>query len=161
MKPLEFVIKMELDGEQYYLKQAKINEGNSLKTIFLNLARDERKHANILENKAKELDYELKDSKTLEEYKNVFEDLDDFQVEIKEIPSQLDAYRMALEKEKESIELYEKMLEDAVNEKEEMLFKFLIKEEKEHYRLLNDLVLLVSRPEEWVESAEFGLREDY
>ncbi len=56
---------------------------------------------------------------------------------------------MALEKEKESIELYEKMLEDAVNEKEEMLFKFLIKEEKEHYRLLNDLVLLVSRPEEW------------
>ncbi|NLV76060.1 MAG: ferritin family protein [Tissierellia bacterium] len=161
MKPLEFAIKMELDGEQYYLKQAKINEGNSLKTIFLNLARDERKHANILENKAKELDYELKDSKTLEEYKNVFEDLDDFQVEIKEIPSQLDAYRMALEKEKESIELYEKMLEDAVNEKEEMLFKFLIKEEKEHYRLLNDLVLLVSRPEEWVESAEFGLREDY
>lgn len=161
MKPLEFAIKMELDGEQYYLKQAKINEGNSLKTIFLNLARDERKHANILENKAKELDYELKDSKTLEEYKNVFEDLDDFQVEIKEMPNQLDAYRMALEKEKESIELYEKMLEDAVDEKEEMLFKFLIKEEKEHYRLLNDLVLLVSRPEEWVESAEFGLREDY
>ena len=68
---------------------------------------------------------------------------------------------MALEKEKESIELYEKMLEDAVDEKEKMLFKFLIKEEKEHYKLLNDLVLLVSRPEEWVESAEFGLREDY
>ncbi len=34
MKPLEFAIKMELDGEQYYLKQAKINEGNSLKRYF-------------------------------------------------------------------------------------------------------------------------------
>ena len=76
------------------------------------------------------------------------------------MPSQLDAYRMALEK-KRKYRIVWKMLEDAVIRKEEMLFKFLIKEEKEHYRLLNDLVLLVSRPEEWVESAEFGLREDY
>ena len=51
MRSFEFAIKMELDGENYYREQAEKHKANGLYTIFLNLARDERKHAQILEDR--------------------------------------------------------------------------------------------------------------
>ena len=63
--------------------------------------------------------------------------------------------------EKESIDLYKEFLSEAKNEVEKNLFQYLIKEEEKHFQILEDIVLLVNRPEEWIESAEFGLREEY
>ncbi|HWQ41417.1 MAG TPA: rubrerythrin, partial [Desulfosporosinus sp.] len=40
-------------------------------------------------------------------------------------------------------------------------FEYLIKQEEDHYTIIEQLVSLLSRPEEWVESAEFGVREEY
>lgn len=161
MNYLEFAIKMELDGEKYYREQAEKNKENILYSVFIMLAEDERSHAEILRNKANELSYELKDSKVLTEYENVFESADDFESEIKAIPDQLDVYKMALKKEEESIELYEKMLSEAANDSEKTLFKYLIEQEKTHYAIFDELISHLSRAEEWVESAEFGLRDEY
>lgn len=161
MNYLEFAIKMELDGEKYYLDQAEKNQGNNLHTVFMMLTKDERMHAEVLRKKFNEVSYELTSNNTMDEYRNVFEGIDDFEDEVKAKPSQLDAYRMALEKEEESIELYEKMLEDAQNNDERELFEFLIGEEKTHYKIIAEIISHLSRAEEWVESAEFGLREDY
>jgi rubrerythrin len=66
---------------------------------------------------------------------------------------------MALEKERQSIELYQKLLLHATDDRE--LFEYLIKQEQEHYGLLEEIIKMVNRPNEWVESAEFGLREEY
>lgn len=161
MSSLEFAIQMEIDGEKYYTEQAEKNKGNNLNRVFLMLAKDERRHAEILRNKANELSYELVDNNTFDEYKNVFEGIDDFNKEVKIVPEQLDAYRMALEKEKESIDLYKKMLSEADNEEEKKLFRYLIKEEESHYAIFYEIATHLNRTEEWVESAEFGLREDY
>ena len=60
--------------------------------------------------------------------------------------------------ERESIELYKKLLSESSDDKE--LFEFLIKQEEEHYRLIEEIVKLVNRPNVWVESAEFGLRRE-
>ena len=48
MNVFEVAIAMEVDLEQYYLEQARINKENSLNKIFNMLADDERKHADIL-----------------------------------------------------------------------------------------------------------------
>ena len=53
------------------------------------------------------------------------------------------------------------MLAEATDEQDKEVFEFLIKEEETHYSILEDIVSHVSRPIEWVESAEFGLREEY
>lgn len=161
MNSLEFAINMELDGEKYYLEQAEINKDNSLKTVFLLLAKDEENHARILRNKSSELSNVLKDSNTLSESKNVFKGIENFKSEIKEIPNQLDLYRAALEKEKQSIDLYHKFLSEATDDKAKELFKYLIKQEEDHYAILDELVILINRPDEWVESAEFGVRKEY
>ncbi len=72
---------------------------------------------------------------------------------------QVDIYRSAQEKEKESIALYKKMA--AENADAGDLSAFLVAQEEEHFLILDEIVKAVDRPNEWVESAEFGLREEY
>ena len=161
MNVLEFALQMELDGEKYYTEQAKINKGNVLNTVFLMLAKDEQIHANFLQNIANKQSYELIQNETLSEAKNIFSDIEAIKLGIKQIPNQLGVYRLALDNEKASITLYRKYLEEATDEESKKLFEYLIKQEEIHYKIIDHLVLLISRPEEWVESAEFGLREEY
>ncbi len=161
MNILAVAIAMEVDLEQYYLKQAEINKDNSLNEIFVMLAKDEKEHANILRSKSDQLTYELKASKALAESKKIFKGMENFKLETKDLPTQLDAFRLALEMEKKSIIAYEKILLETRDEKAGELFEFLIKQEKEHYKIIEQLVIHLTRPEEWVEDAEFGIREDY
>jgi rubrerythrin len=161
MDYLEFAIKMELDGEKYYLEQAEKNKDTNLATVFKLLAKDERKHAEIVRKYAEKSPYELTEDEALKGYKNVFEDVEDFGSEIKTDPSQIDAYRLALKKEQESIELYEKMEKEASDEEAKELFAFLVKQEKAHYKIFDEIIQHLLRAEEWVEDAEFGVRETY
>jgi len=161
MDALKFAIEMELDGEKYYMEQAEINKDNSLNIVCLMLAGDERNHARILKDKASGMLYTLKDSDTLMKSKNIFKDIGDIKVEFKQIPSQLDFYRIASDKEKQSIELYEGLLSKAVNNHEKELYEYLIEQEKQHYEVLENLAALLRHADEWIESPEFGLRKDY
>lgn len=161
MNVLEFAINMELEGEKYYSEQAEKNKDNGLKNIFIILAKDENDHAKILQNKLNNLPYKLNNSDTLSEVKNLFDEIKDFNSEIKQIPEQLDLYTAALEKEKESVELYEKLLAEANDGESRDLYKFLINQEKDHYTTLEEIVSQLNKVNDWVESAEFGLRPEY
>ena len=161
MNPLEFAIKMELDGEQYYARQTEINENNPLRSVCLLMAEDEKKHAEILKNKLKGLPFELTNTNIRNQCKNIFAGLKDMNVARETLPSQLDFYRTALNLEQESINLYTDLSSQAKDAEEKEVFDFLIQQEKYHYQTLEELVALLSRAEEWVESAEFGIREEY
>ncbi|AFM39861.1 hypothetical protein Desaci_0804 [Desulfosporosinus acidiphilus SJ4] len=157
MDILTFAIKMELDGETFYTEQAKINHENGLDIVFLMLAKDEKMHAQILQNKEHKLPYKLNDSELLSKAKNVF---DNFDLN-KQIVNQLEVYRTALKNEKDSINLYQDYLAKATDDESKSLFEYLIKEEEGHYSIIDQLISHISRAEEWVESAEFGVREEY
>jgi len=161
MNVLEFAMKMELEGEEYYTEQAEINKDNSLSTVFLMLAKEEKRHSKILQNKANKLPCALEQSETLSEAKNVFDSIGANKEAIKQIPNQLGVYRLALDKEKESITLYRKYLSEATDDESKKIFEYLIKQEEDHFTIIEQLVSLLSRSEEWVESAEFGVREEY
>lgn len=160
MNILEFAIKMELDGEKYYNDQAKIATDSSLKTVFLILAKDENSHAKILQKRSNKLSYELENNETLSETKNLFKGIKDFKSDIKQLPNQLDLYRVALEKEKESITLYQKLLLESEDDESKEFFSYLLKQEKEHYEILDELVLQLNKSNDWVESAEFGITSE-
>lgn len=161
MNTLDFAIKMELDGEQYYKKQAEINKENNLYSVCMMLAADESHHAKILISMKERLAVELQDSDTLQKAKNVFSGIGDIEMALKPIPNQLDFYRMASEKETQSIELYSEMLSKAEDKQEAEVFEYLIGQEKQHFEILDNLAELLRHAEEWVESAEFGLRKDF
>jgi rubrerythrin len=161
MNIYEFAILMELEGEKYYTEQAEINKGNRLNTILLMLAQDERNHADILQKKYEVSSYEMMENDLMTEVKNVFEEAKNFKDDIKAAPDQLDFYRMALEKEKQSIDLYHKYHSEATEIETKELFEYLMNQEKEHFEILEEIVLMINKANEWVESAEFGIREEY
>ena len=158
MDILEFAINMELDGEKYYNEQAALNQDNSLNSVFLMLAKDENNHAKILRSRSQGAPYELNEL-VLSTTKSVFQEMVDFKIETKQKPEQVDLYRLALEKEKQSIDLYIKLLSEANADRE--LFQFLIKQEEEHFEIIEEIIKMVNRPNDWVESAEFGIRKEY
>ncbi|TFZ39696.1 rubrerythrin [Soehngenia longivitae] len=161
MNYLDMAIKLETEGETFYLEQADKNSGSEIERVFRLLANEERKHRELLENLSKKLDYTIPETDSEIEFESIFRDEKDFKLETAVEPKQIDVYRLALQKEKESIELYQKMKEEASDEEEKALVDFLIKQEENHYRIFNNIVELLRKSEEWVESAEFGKRETY
>ena len=159
MNSLELAIEMEMDSKRFYLEQAEKTEDSGLKSIFITLAEEESIHARILKNKADTLSYELVD--TYAEIKNIFVEIGDYKNIIKQLPDAIDVYTLGLENEKKSIDLYQKMLQEAVDERDKKIFEYLIEQENDHYKVLEQLIEMVNRPNEWVESAEFGLRKEY
>lgn len=161
MSYVEFAIQMEIDGQKYYLEQAEKNKGTALEKVFVMLAKDEEKHEALVKNYAKAVEYEMSEENAITEFNNIFKSAEDFKTELKGMPEQIDAYRMALGKEKESIDLYQKMKDEAREEKDKALFDYLIKQEEYHYTIFDNLVQHLRIAEEWVEDAEFGKRDTY
>ena len=161
MDNIEFEIQMELDGEKYYNEQAELNKGNRLESVFRLLAKDEHKHAEIVKKYADEKNFELSAENAFTEFENVFSNEKDFKLETTTDPLQVDAYRLALSKEQESIDLYKKMYDEAETDEGKKLFEYLIKQEEYHYNIFDNLVDHLRKAEDWVEDAEFGRRPKY
>ncbi|WP_066719202.1 ferritin-like domain-containing protein [Clostridium sp. Marseille-P299] len=161
MEILELALSMELDLEKFYTEQAELNKDNTLNVVFTMLAKEEENHANILMSKADKLTLPLRDSNILHEVQSIFKDMDHITSEFHDIPTQLDIYREALEKEQQSLKFYQDLHAEASEEQSKKVFQYLINQEDKHCIILEELVKLVSRPEEWVEDAEFGRREPY
>ena len=106
MNVLEFAINMENDGERYYREQAELNRDNGLFVVCSMLADDEMNHAVLLKSRYENREYELERDSAVDRVGNVFSGLVDIGLEEKEVPGQLDFYRMAAERERESVALY-------------------------------------------------------
>jgi len=161
MSTLTLAMQMEIDGEQYYLRQAEITKGTSMHRVFLLLAEAEKKHAELLRKKYILSDSSINDDILTAESTNLFSGKVDYKRDAGVVPGQLEVYAVARDMEQKSIDLYQEMLTEAKDEKTKQLIQFLIKQEQDHFALFDELVTLLRRPKDWVESAEFGKREEY
>jgi rubrerythrin len=161
MEIMQFAIAMEKDGEAYYREQAARNAGNALRVVFELLAKDEARHAQLLQNMQDDVAYELESDNALTKQISLFRGTEDFQSAVRELPDQAELYHAASEKERQSIELYGDLKNKAADGVSRELFGFLLREEQKHFTLLDELFRHVNRPKEWVEAAEFGVREEY
>ena len=158
MNVLEFAINMEKEGEAFYRSQAEKNKATGLNVVFAALAEDEKRHAEIITEFLNSENPLLPES-SISGIPRIFKDL--FTNEFKQFPGQIDAYRTALVKEKESIDLYKSLLDKANEIREIDVFGYLIEQEELHYTTIEDMIDHIEKADSWVESAEFGIREDY
>jgi len=149
---------MEKEGEKFYRSQADKNKKNGLYVIFTALADDEKNHADILSGFSKDNSIVLSDS-NLSGSGGVFKDY--LKNDIKQESGQLDTYREALVKEQESIDLYRSFLDKSNDIRDTKLFGYLIEQEEMHYSTIEDIIFHLDKAESWVESPEFGVREEY
>ncbi|MHC1692882.1 MAG: ferritin family protein [Sphaerochaetaceae bacterium] len=152
-------IQMEIKGALFYRDLAGKAVTKGLKALFRMLAEDEHKHQQVFMAMRDGLDPQMADSIASDEVENVFKDDDkaDFLKESK----QVDVYGQALELELESIEFYSEKLEEIELPGQLRILERIIQEERSHYDIIDDIIIMVSRPDSWVENAEFGIRENY
>ncbi len=156
----EYAMQMEKDGEDYYRQLVQQTANKGMRTILTMLADEEVKHYNAVE-KMKTEKPQIAETKILTDAKSVFvqikESGESFDFDIK----QTELYRKAQDIEKKSRDFYAEKANEVTEEYQKEIFLKFADEEKSHYFLLENLIDFISRPETWLENAEFYHLEEY
>jgi len=162
MNIYKYAMKMEKDSEKYYSELANKTGDVGLRNILKMLANDEVKHYNIIEQMMKtDVSAELAETDILKNAKNIFIKIKGKNLVFDFDLPQVDFYRKAQEFEEKSYKFYLEMSDKVKIESQKKIFLKLAGEEKQHMFLLENLVEFVSRPETWIENAEFNHLDDY
>jgi len=161
MKIFDYAIEMEKDGEDFYRDLAKKTNNPGFKNILNMLADDEVKHREILEKMKKKSDIKMEETKILTTSKNIFQDMQDKKIEIVSKEEEIDLYREAREIEQKSIDLYKDKIKEVDSDEKKKLLEKIADEEKRHFHLIDNIIELLLRPKQWVETGEFIHLEDY
>ena len=162
MNVFEFAMQMEKDGEKFYREIAEKSNDPGLKRIFNTLADEEVIHYQTFKKLFEKSGANAVESNILDKAKNIFSEMKDaggFDVSAETL--QTDAYKKAMEAEKDAYTFYESKANDVEDENEKQILLTFAREERRHYRLLENVLEFVSRPESWLEDAEFSNMEDY
>jgi rubrerythrin len=162
MNIYQYAMKLEKDSENYYTGLMSKTDDVGLQTILKMLADEEAKHFSIVEQMEKsDTCPELAETNILKNAKNIFVQIKGKNLEFNFDLAQADFYRKAQEFEEKSHQHYLEMSDKVEDEAQKNLLLKLAEEEKKHMFLLENLVEFVSRPETWVENAEFNHLDEY
>jgi rubrerythrin len=151
----KFAMQMELDGRHFYQDLAKKTENAGIKSVLTMMAESEAKHYNVILDMQKNDKTEYsKDTEVLTKIKNVFTKMKE-EKEIDVDVSQVELYKKALEIEANSEKFYLERADEEKDQHRKEIFLTLAKEEKSHCVLLENLVNLVSEPDNWIENSEW------
>lgn len=144
MEVLVPAIKLEQDGVDFYLKAAETTQDEKGRHAFLQLARDEKNHLELLERQYKSLKDDLKWTRfpeirkiTGEFTSSIFpQDAESFKKVITQQSKELEAVLFGLDIEKKSFELYKQSASRISDTIAKEMFEFLAGEEMEHFNIL-------------------------
>jgi rubrerythrin len=160
MDVFEFAMQLEKESQDFYRKSADVAKITGLKTIFNILASEEAKHYKIVKEMQSGTSQKFPDTNILSDAKAVFEQMsksDQFDAGI----DQLEVYKKAQAIEKKSRDFYLEKADEIGNPAQEGLFRRLAEEEKKHNFLLQNIMDFLSRPQTWLENAEWNHLEEY
>lgn len=161
MNIYDYAMQMEKDGENYYRDSAQKINNAGLKRILGILADAEVKHYDILQQMKKNEKVQMPDTEILSNVKNIFikmkEENDTIGVNI----SQKELYEKAQEIEKKSQIFYLEKADEVNNPPQKEIFLKIADEEKKHYFILENILDFISRPQNWLENAEWYHLEEY
>ncbi len=134
MNAIEIARKMETDAIKFYTEAAQKTSYPAGKKMFKTIIVDEKRHLEIVTRLLKGLDVHVEDVHPMHNIKTVFEQMkDEMMNRVEATSDELEAFKIAMQMEKEGIEFYKKLISEAATDKERILFEKLIKEEQQHY----------------------------
>jgi len=161
MNIFEFAMQMEKDGEEYYRELAANTTNQGLQAICRMLAEDEAKHFGIMKQVRDAMNPRLVETEILSRARNVFQQLKEEGGKTVVELSQIELYRRAQEIEKKSEAFYLEKAAAVMDDYVHGLLTGIAGEEARHYFLLENIIQFVSRPDTWLENAEFTHLDDY
>ena len=157
----KYALQMELDGRNFYLDLAKKTNNTGIKSILTMMAESEAKHYNvILSMQRNDKTQYSTETEVLTKVKNIFMKMKE-EEEVDVDVSQVEFYKKALEVESESEKFYLGRADEEKDPHRKEIFFKLANEEKNHCVLLENLVNLVSQPNNWLENSEWHNLDEY
>ena len=103
----------------------------------------------------------MPDTKILNDVKNIFKKIKETgELSNLNLP-QVELYKKAQGIEKKSEEFYLKEAEEVKDESQKRTFRKIATEESNHYLILENIINLVERPQQWLENPEWDHLEEY
>lgn len=157
---IDRAIELEVKAETNYREAARATSDPAAGKILGLLATEEARHADVLKGMRNVADLENTELRTQSKkwIDGVVEGGGDF---ISTDPGLLAVLRQAMELEKLTEAFYHEQAAASADEKAGTLFATLANMEKSHFLLIGSWVEYFNRPSEWIESAEFGVRDEY
>jgi rubrerythrin len=152
---VEFALRTERDGNSFYEDAAKRTGHKLARAAFEILAKEEVRHAALIEALGKKLDGEGgpidPESPSLKNLqfsiKTIYEGAGDQEQKGELEPA--DAYRQAIELEKKISALYYRYGDESESDVAKRLFSVLYREEQDHLTLLEDMLAYLTKPDDW------------
>jgi len=160
MNSIEIARKMETDAIDFYTEAANNTNYPAGKKMFEVIIVDEKRHLAIIDKLIAESDIHMEDTHPLNNIKTVFEEMKDQMMEkVAATDDELEAFKIAMQMEKEGIEFYRKLLAGTENEKEKALFEKLIREERAHYEIFANTYSFINDTGNWFMWEEHSIVE--
>ncbi|MCU0275511.1 MAG: ferritin family protein [Acidobacteria bacterium] len=161
MNAFDLAMQIEKDGEAYYRQLAAKTTNAGMREVLGQLAADEAKHFLVLQKLKESSKVELESTPILSMAKSIFHKLRE-EKNWDDLPTtQIDLYRKAKEIESQSFRFYMEKARESTDPRVQKMFFLIAEEEKRHEFLLEHVLELVSRPQTWMENAEFNHLDQY
>jgi rubrerythrin len=160
MNAIEIAIKMEKDAIDFYTEAAGKTKHPVGKKMFLSIAEDEKRHLQMLSQIFKEVGVKIDEVSPMKNMKTIFASMKDSMMQkIAATKDELEAFKIAMQMEKEGVEFYKKSEAEAQKEKEKALFARLIKEEEQHYAIFANTYNYMADTGNWFMWEQQGIVE--
>jgi rubrerythrin len=160
MDSLDMAKKMEKDAILFYTEAAGKTKYAAGKKMFQTIAEDEKRHLEMITQIIKGLKVTHADASPMKNVKTVFEAMkDEMMKKVRATSDELEAFKIAMQMEKEGKEFYQKMLAASKSDKERSLLERLIKEEEQHYAIFANTHEFLADTGNWFMWDERGIVE--
>ena len=155
---IEIAVRMEKDAISFYKDAARKTKHPVGKKMFLTITEDEKRHLKMLSQIFKGLNIKLADVSPMENIKTVFEAMKGRMMKrIKATSDELEAFKIAMQMEKEGLDFYRKLTLEAKTEKERLLFEKLAGEEQQHFDIFSNTYNFLSDTGNWFMWDEYSI----
>ena len=162
MNFLETARDLETQIQHYYQELAdKCADNEGLRYILSELIMDHKQHGSKLQLMTDDKCPELKTSESFHAALNFFRNLQKEQETFSCDIDQANMYRQAVELIERKIEFYEKAISDLNCADEQAVITEILKDEKRHKFVLENIIEIVTKPHSWLENAEFNHLDEF
>jgi len=149
MNALEIAKKMETDAIQFYTEAANKTGYPAGRKMLLSITDDEKRHLEMIIQTIKGMNFAVSDITPMKRVKTVFEELkDEMMKKVAASKDDLDAFKIAMQMEKEGVAFYTRCLGEVKTDKEE-----------QHYAMFASTYEFMSDTGNWFMWDERGIVE--
>ena len=160
MNSIETALKMEQEAVDFYTQCAGKTNNPVGRKMFLSIADDEKYHIACAINVQKGKTFTPSEVTPLEDMKKIFDQHK--QDMLKQVPStadELEAFRVAMRMEEETIAFYKKASSQAATAEEKNFFDCLIKDEEEHFSIFQNTYSFLADTGNWFMGEDHSIVE--